>query len=223
MDTKLNNKIKDQQKLIQILIYTTIVIVILNIINVLMGEPFWQITRLINVDTEGNFPTWFSSMMLAIAAFYAYNCFRASKNNDGKIWKLLSISLVTMSCDEVAQIHEHLGNTINKYLIGLKNLNAAWLVIFGPFILGIIFIFVLKIKNQLVESFQAIKFLRIGLFVYLGGAFLLESTVVFLTQGEAQWLWNIEYIAEETLEMFGIIFIIKGLIEHHRFLLQKNS
>ena len=96
------------------LITLTLGIVLLNIVSALDLIPFWQIRRLIDVGEESNFTTWFSSIMLAIAAYFAYQCSVAAESKkDGKrMWQLLSLGLLGMSCDEVAMIHEHLGKVI---------------------------------------------------------------------------------------------------------------
>ena len=46
----------DERKLIKNIIVITFFIVFLNIANMLLGEPSWQITRLIDVGYESNFP-----------------------------------------------------------------------------------------------------------------------------------------------------------------------
>jgi len=47
--------------------------------------------------------------------------------------------------------------------------------------------------------------------IILGGV-ILESTINFLNHEELQWLWNIEIIVEESLEMIGTLFIAYALI-----------
>jgi hypothetical protein len=45
----------------------------------------------------------------------------------------------------------------------------------------------------------------------LGGVFA-ESTINFLNQEELKWVWDIEVVLEESLEMMGTIFISYSLI-----------
>lgn len=206
-------------KLIKTLLIITSIIVILNIIDELIGHPSWQVERLIGVGYEGNFPTWFSSMLLAIAAYFSYKCSVLAK--DGKrVWKLLALGLIFMSCDEVAQIHEHFGSTLHKYFF--NNMEAikhsSWVVILGPAVLLIVLIFAFKMKKYLKGSKQAVKFLLLGAFVYIFGAFILETATNLLNHENLEWLWRIENILEESCEMFGVILIIKGLMKHLKFL-----
>src|SRR3989338_1044170 len=111
-----------EKRLIRILMIIIAGLILLNIINILLNKPSWQIDRFINVGEESNFPTWFSSMLLAIAGFFAYKCsLIIETQKKGKmIWQLLSIGLLGMSCDEVAMIHEHLGLFVNKHFFHLN-------------------------------------------------------------------------------------------------------
>lgn len=222
----LDINVKEQRVLFKTLVGITIGIIVLNIINVLLGNPSWQITRLIGVGFEGNFPTWFSSMLLVLAAFFAYKCSIAAKikQNGKRMWQLLFLGLLGMSCDEVAQIHEHLGNTVNKYFFQLESIkHSAWVIILGPFVLLVMVIFSVKMKKYLVGSTKAIKFLALGCCIYICGAFLLEATINFFNHDNLEWLWKIENILEELFEMLGVVIIIKGLTEHYRFLLSFSN
>ncbi len=221
----ITNQGSEQEKLIRLLIGITIVIVLLNVINVVLGRPSWQITRLIDVGIEANFPTWISSLLLAIAAYFAYQCSSIAKTKQigQRMWQLFSLCLIGMSCDETAQIHELMGRLLKKYLIKSTSIeHSTWVVILGPFILLIIFSLILKIKKYLRGSRKAIIFLITGLSAYVFGAFILESTINLLNHEDLEWIWRIENILEESCEMFGVIIIIKGLIEHYKFLLQRE-
>ncbi len=206
-------------KLLKSLTIITSIIVMLNIIDELIGHPSWQIERLIGVGHEGNFPTWFSSMLLAIAAYFAYKCSVLAKEGR-RIWKLLGLGLLFMSCDETAQIHEHIGNTLHKYFF--NNIEAikhsSWVIILGPVVLLAVLIFSFKMKKYLKGSKQTAKFLLLGAFIYIFGAFILEATINLLNHENLEWLWKIENILEESCEMFGVILIIKGLIKRTDYL-----
>jgi len=208
----------NENRLIKTLVLVTVILVGLNIISELLGNPSWQIERLIKLDYEVNLPTWFSSMVLAIAAYFAYKCSLAVKTiKAGKrMWQLLSLGLLGMSCDETAQIHEKLGNIINKYFFHQKRFSSAWVVFLGPFILTAMFIFAFKMKRYLKGSRRAVKYLLLGFFLYIAGAFLLDMTINFLSSENVKRFYLIESISEETCEMFGTILFIKGLIIHYK-------
>jgi len=207
-------------KLIKLLYIIIAILITLNIIDLIVGQPSWQITRLINIDIESNVPTWFSSIILAIAAFLSYKCSLAvgEERYKKRTWQLLSLGFLAMSCDEVAMIHEHLGATINKYFTGLKGLNSTWIVILGPFVLILVFIFIIMMKKSLIGSKKASRILLFGVGMYIVGAFFLEATVNVLNKGNLTVLLPAEHIIEELFEMSGAVIIIKGLLEHYKFL-----
>jgi len=216
----------DENKLIKILIVITSILILVNIINDLLGQPSWQITSLIYVGFEANITTWFSSILLLIAAIYAYKCFLASRRNQSeqKIWQFLSLGLLGMSCDEVATIHERLGNTLNKYYFQFDAIKkSSWVIILGPAILLILLLFALKMRKYLKNSAKAKRLLITGILAYVGGAFILEATINLLNHDTLEWLWKIEIILEESFEMFGVILIIMGLMEHHKFINKESS
>jgi len=212
----------NENKLIKILAIIIFVIVVLNIFNVVFNKPSWQLDRFINVCEESNFPTWFSSMLLVIAAYFAYKCSITAKTKErGRgMLQLLSLGLLGMSCDEVAMIHENMGEFVNRHFFKIANLKSEWVILLGPIVLFIIIVFVIKMSKYLKDSAKAKKFLVMGAFIYIFGAFILEATLNVICQQEFQFksLYKIEYILEEFLEMTGVVLIIKGLIEHFRFL-----
>ena len=46
------------------------------------------------------------------------------------------------------------------------------------------------------------------------GGWGLEATTNFLNHGALEWVWDIENVFEESLEMFAAIVIISGLFAH---------
>jgi hypothetical protein len=145
----------DEHRLIKILVWITIILIGLNVISELLGNPSWQIERLIKLDYESNFSTWFSSLLLLIAAFFAYKCSLVTdiKQRGQRMWQLFSLGLLGMSCDEVAMIHENLGKMINKHFLKLDTTkHFCWVFTVGPLALLIIVVFAIKIKTYLKGS-----------------------------------------------------------------------
>ena len=211
----------NEKKLIKTLFYIASSLIVANIINeLIISKLSWQINRFVNLGLESNFPTWFSSMLLALASLYAYKCSFVSRKRKGeqKIWQLFALVLLGMSCDEVAMIHESIGSVLNKYVFNFGFVKHSPWVLLMPFILLAIIILAVYIKRSLTGSFTAIRFLAIGGTVYIFGGFVCESTINFLNHENLEWLWRIENILEESCEMFGVIIIIMGIIEHRNFL-----
>jgi len=201
-----------------------IIIAWLLLVNVLASVgliPSWHIRRLINVGFEGNIPTWFSSILLAIAAYWAYKCSLVSniniKERHKTVWKVLALLLILMSCDEIAQMHEHLGRVINKYFFNSIELASTWIVYLGIPIVLMLVIVAIQVYSALEKPNIAGKFLVIGFILYITGAFLLEATINLFNHETLEWLWRIENITEEIFEMTGVFLIVKGLYKYYKF------
>lgn len=206
--------------LVNSLFITVGFIIFLNIINALFNKPSWQMDRFINVDGEANFSAWFSGMILAIASFFAYQCSLAADKDKGgpMMFQLLALGLLGMSCDEVAMIHENMGLFVNKHFVKLEGLRSEWVALLAPVVLFIIIVFSVKMRKYLSSSNKAKKFLIIGAFIYIFGSTGLETLLNFPKQEILEKFLKVEFIVEEFCEMTGVILVIKGLIEHHRFL-----
>jgi len=212
----------NERKMFKALLIGTIALILLHIINELVGKPSWQITRLIWLGHESTIATWFSSMLFFIAAFFAYQCSLvfSLKSEAKRMWCVCSLILLVLSCDEVAQMHEYWGAYINEHFFKLKGIeHASWIVIIPFFLVGLL-LFISKFKKYLFCSAKAMKFLALGTVMFIAGAFILEATINFLNHGNLEWVWKIEIVLEEACEMFGVLLIVKGLMETHKGLRQ---
>ena len=132
------------------LVFFVFLIIFLNIVNILCGEPFWQITRLIDVGLEANIPTWFSSLMIAACAYFAWGCSREVKVDQAgkRMWRVLALGLLAMSCDETAMIHENIGKVLYKYWFQFLDIGRSpWIILLGPFVLVAILWFVGRLRR----------------------------------------------------------------------------
>lgn len=209
--------------LIKWLVIIIAVIILINIVDELLGNPSWQITRLFGVGLESNFSTWFSSILWAIAAYMAYQCHRTakSKNLISKAWTIVSLFLIFLSCDETAMMHESFADFFNKYFFKL-HLGTIWVIFFAPFILLVILYFVITLPKYLIGSKKAAILLLVGLGLFIFGSMILEQTITFTFYKNLPLLLRtIRDISEESFEMFGALFIIMGLMSHQKVLASK--
>ncbi len=210
-----------QRDLTRNLTAAALILICLNVANLFLGQPSWQFTRLIHLGLESNLPTWFSSLMLAVAAFYAYRCsLREERRGAKTLWMIFSFGFLAMSCDEVAMIHESLGGMINKYFTRQPCIgHSAWVVLLGPIAVLLILVFCLRLKKYFLDSPGARLFF-LGASVYVLGAFLFEATINFLNHDSLEWAFRLENLLEESCELFGVILIISGLRYHERYLVE---
>jgi hypothetical protein len=203
---------------LQYLFAAIMFLVVANIVDLFFGQPFWGVTRFIFLGFDDNISAWYSSILLAISGLIAYECWvYASKNNiQGGLTLLFFAGLLFfMSADEVARVHEIIGGYVAQYFDISSNdyaKHASWVWVGGPFVIAIFisFLFLLKKAFSLVSG--SMFYLSLGFFLIILGGVILESTINFLNHEELQWIWDIEIILEESLEMIGTLFIAYALI-----------
>lgn len=187
-----------------------IVLALANALNHVGGMPFWTITRFIHLGVDNNVPAWYSSLLLAVAALVSLECYReASTRNLSGYWTFLVISglLLFMSCDEIARFHEILGGQIAKHY-GVAGKHASWVWLGGPIIITLFLCFFLILKKPLSLVPGTTFYLGLGFALIVLGGVVLESTINWLNHDDLQWVWDVEIVVEESLEMMGTISII---------------
>ena len=189
------------------------VLVVANIVNYSLGTPFWLITQLIHLGSDNNIPAWYSSGLLAIGGVVAFDCFRLAKARavtGAWAFALMAATLLFMSCDEIARLHELVGGHLVKSL-GLSShsfaQHAGWVWIGGPVVVGLFSALFLLLRKPLSLVGGSGRLLTLGFGMIILGGVVLESSINWLNHNELQWLWNIEIVLEEGLEMFGSLLL----------------
>ena len=221
----------DHKKLIRALLLITGILVICHLANVVTGGPSWQLERLFDLGLEANIPTWFSSALWAIASVVAYQCAQlAEPKREKRLWIVISLGLLAFSIDEVAQIHENIFRIIDLFFpktiqheIVSNFKRSTWPIIASPFLAAVLIWLGVTLKRLLKGSYRAGSLLGLGLLMVVFGGWGLEITINFLNHGALQWVWDIETVFEESLEMFGAIAIISGLFAHQRVLQGRSA
>ena len=207
-----------------ILLAGIIGLAVANIFNDLIGRPFWPVTRWINLGMEGNIPTWYSSLLLMVAAVFAFMCYQSlvrDKRESAFAWLVLPFFLTALSCDETARIHEQVGKLLVSRVapeLAEHWKHSAWPLILGPFAILFVILLALNLRKHLLGNRQAATLLLSGTALFFASAILIESTINYLSHDRTQWLWDIEIIVEETGEMVGAWLAGLGLFRHWRFL-----
>lgn len=164
---------------------------------------------------DNNIPAWYSSMLLAIAAFLAFQCSNLARNfgrPDQWAFLLLCALLMLMSCDEIARLHEVVPMRVAKILgIEAPGLfeNHRWVLLGGPFVLillaGIFGILIRVLKRHK----PSLILLGLGLASIALGGVVLEAVTVLIPHGP---LKQLEILVEECLEMIGTLLICASLV-----------
>ena len=195
-----------------------VVLMLANILYYAFDKPFWTVSRLVYLGSDGGIAAWYSSILLAVAALAAAHCHRIARlRNMDRAWTFLVLSalLWLMSCDEIAMFHEIIGELIAEKA-NFRNeafaANAPWVWTLGPVIIAL-FVGVAALAWKIVAQVRrAGLFLALGFGVIVVGGIFLESSINFLNHEKLQWLWRVEIIVEETLEMIGTLLIAASLV-----------
>jgi len=183
--------------------------------------------RLFNMDGEATLPAWFSStLMLVASALLAI--IAAGKQHSGDRfrsgWWILAAGFLYMSADESASIHEMFNRAGHALPIATDGLlNAPW-VVFGmaaALVVGIGYLrFLAHLPPTTRWGFVVACACFLGgalgvemLSAALGGAHCLEAQPSGWEQrGDfpAEYMWYV--VAEEGLEMLGVILFIDALL-----------
>ncbi len=211
--------------MIRLLFRITGVLILIHLINLALGGPSWQIERLFCLGEEANIPTWFSSVLWALTAFASYCCSILVEAKKARtLWICITLGFLAFSIDEVAMIHENLFEVISRFfpeggrspiLAHFKATN--WPIIAAPFLVLTI-AWLIQVFKHLSIRRPVGELLTFGFFLVIFGGWGLEITTNFLNHDNLQWVWEIESVFEESLEMIGTIFIISGLMIHQSVL-----
>jgi hypothetical protein len=189
-----------------------IVIVVVNIAtSSLFGKPM----HLFDVDKERNIATWWSSAQLLVAGLiFAILANRNAKvRPSGGALILLAGLLVLMAMDEIAGLHEKIGNRLDLVLGDrdetIFNVTGLWFVVIGlPFAVLVIAL-LRQMSAFLAEAPGTRPLIALGFGLLLLGAIGFEALSNFAVpadhvgpSSEASGYFTIVLI-EETLEMMG--------------------
>lgn len=187
------------------------------LIDLAVGRPLWIVTRSFHMGYESNITTWYSSGILLAAGIYAFLCYRIAALQNIKPcfgWLLASFFLIGLSCDEVACLHESLGNIASSRMPDLhENMpHTIWPLLFAPVVLVVVVAMIWILYSHLRGAGRAGLLLLLGLGFLLGSAMFLEMSMNLLDRQENRWLWEGQMILEETGEIIGSWLIGLGLI-----------
>src|ERR1043165_7095447 len=180
-------------------------------INEAMGRPRPGLTSFIDLDGEANLPAWWSSMQMMCAGLLMATF--ARRNFRGAEWKswllaLMSLTLIAMSCDEVAQIHERIRGHSDSLLPGGSRANTVfvhtgiWMIILGaPFIVyqGVL---VRIVRGYFAGTRGAMGRYAIGMSVFLFGALVMDAAGNLFER--PSFAYSMGVLVEETCENAGM-------------------
>lgn len=201
------------------------------IFDYLAGHPYRPFAAFLDLNGEGNLPTWYSSIqwfcVATLLGIFAHNNLSPSR---GKSWLFVLLPLVflALSLDEVAQIHEWLGRKSDKVFLpggSRKNTPFAhtgiWMLVFGvPFLAGFVAL-TLAIRSYFQRAPSALVKILLGMAVTLVGALGVETFYSFVAPNSGYGI--LQGFSEELCEMLGGTIVLWGsyeLLARHGFTLR---
>ncbi len=201
--------------------------VLLAVTSVLVLSLDWRfsgainpaIIRFVDLNGEANLPAWFGTLLWLVAALLAFAIWQEHRVNGcghGAYWIGMVPLFLFLSLDEAAMIHEAVGAAISERIIptGVFAYTYAW-VLFGLVFVAFVGVIYLRLLTKLRGTFA--RSFIFSAIVFISGAVVVESTGAAFENGmltgmpfDQSWARMIAY--EETLEMLGVILLIRTLL-----------
>ena len=202
-------------------------LVIAHVLDYMAGNPSAILARFLDLGREGNLPTWYSSVKwFAVAELLAIFAVRNFRLCRCKSWFLLMLPLIFLafSLDEVAAVHERLGNKINLILPGgsrqnsLFHITGIWMFVIGVPFITFFGVLIVMVKTYFRSVPDALFKIIVGTAITLGGAIGIETLANFVGHNPTYGI--LQVISEELCEMVGGTIALWGsydVLHRHRF------
>jgi hypothetical protein len=185
------------------------------------GEvEFLQPLRLFDVGEERSIPTWFESILFLLCSILLVVVAVAKKQRNDSYslhWGVLSIILLLLSLDEVASIHEAIGQQSERLLNYTTGITPGGAISFFWVVPGAVFVFIvllayLRFLANLPQTTRRL-FLFAGALFVLGalGIEMLTAQVVSSSGGIANWIESSSGGIVDRGSASAIPTILKGL------------
>lgn len=176
-------------------------------------------TPLFSLNGELNFPSYFSAGLHAFSAMLLLIVFSLKRNTiDGIYWLVLAVGFFYLSIDEAFSFHEGLSAPVQK-LFGHARLSGFYLMAWalpGVLIAGIVGLSYLKFLMRLAPATR--NAFLISAAIFLGGALGMEMIGSWYMEayGYENPVYPTMWTIEESMEMGGIIYFIRSLLQYLR-------
>lgn len=175
--------------------------------------------NLFDFDTEGNFPSMFSSLNLLFCSILLFinGLAHNRKSNNFYSWMGLSAIFLFLSVDEMISLHERLTSITKNFVDASGFLFNAWVIPYG---IALVIVAVLYFRFLFRLPRNILILFIISFLIFATGAvgFEMIEGSHYEVYGETPTLYySVLYTIEETLEMLGIILFIYALLSYRSF------
>lgn len=187
-----------------------------NVLDAAANESVIMVIDLFSVNAEQTIPTWYSVLLLFMAAcvlaLIAYAA-RATQERDTIYWAVLAAIFLYLSMDEGAVIHEIAAEWFQANLTLTGFWTFGWQIVAAPLVIlfGLVYVrFLLRLPSGTRNLFI------VAGVVYVGGALIVEG--ISANQWDIGDGLSFEYLAiatvEECCEMLGVVIFIYALLAY---------
>jgi hypothetical protein len=182
----------------------------------LFPDTKWaKYSMLVALDAELSLPAWFSAMLMAAAAALCFVASRFAQARDPanrRGWLALSLIFVYLSFDEAASIHERVSWEVQAAFNLRGVFYFAWVLVAAPLIVLLVVLlhrFLLRLPSPV-----GLRVFLAGVVFVVGalGCEMIASALVERGVG-GFWYWT-EVIAEEGLEMAGLVLFVAAILDY---------
>lgn len=181
-------------------------------------DTLTELAPLFYVDQEHNIPTYFSVLLILLAASLLGGIAKNKSKQrlpHGSKWAFLSFGFLLMAIDETFQFHERLNIPVGK-LLGDGSLGVFYFPWVIPAIVLVIVLGLFFLKFLFDLPARTRFWFMMAAIIYLGGAIgveLIGSNHAEL-HGFENWTYSVIATIEESLEMGGLIVFIGALLSY---------
>ena len=201
---------------IKFLIITTLVLITIHIailvVYFIIDDPKkFDFVRMFDLDMERNIPTLFSSLLFTISSFLFYLLSRTETEKKVKYWFGLSLLFIFLAFDESVKLHEKLGDYVENFVDASGYLYYPWFI---PYTIAVGIIAIFYIRFFLAMEKKVFYAFTLSAIIFLTGAIgfdILGANEASIHSDETL-IYCIYYTIEESLEMFGLIYLIHILL-----------
>lgn len=176
-----------------------------------------RLVRLFDLDSEGNIPTLFSSIILLAASFLFAAIACAKKTSADTYffhWTGLAVVFLYLCADEALAFHEILIRPLRPLLGASGAFHFTWVIPYG---IGLVILSLLYLKFLMHLPGKTRRSLIIAAVIYVSGALSLEM----LSGPFVKWYGTRRNITvavlstfEELFEMIGVVVLIAALLAY---------
>ncbi|MGI9539492.1 MAG: hypothetical protein ACR2N6_05020 [Miltoncostaeaceae bacterium] len=165
--------------------------------------PLW------NLDAEANIPVWWSAgLLLAVSGLAAGLAWADAQRSRTPLWILAAAVLLLLSLDEVAGLHERLGDAITA-----DNGNVRqWVLVLGPVLLVVVAVLA-RLLGALTREERLLAVAAVGLYVL---ALAVEALSIWDDDAREYIAVGIEENAEMLASALGATALLSALARRVR-------